>query len=301
MSRRPSWDLLASAVAVARTGSLSAAARALGVTQPTVRRHVEALEGELGIRLFTRSPSGLVPTPAAVAMLPFAETIDATVAAMVRATVGDGTASIGPVRLTASEVMAVEVLPRLIAPLLVANPTLEIELVATDQREDILRRDADIALRMARPEEGALVARRVAKVEVGLFATAGYLARAGTPETMTDLAHHVLVGEDRSTGLAAALEAAGAQRGELRFTLRTDSQPAQLQAVRAGVGIGTCQVPLAGREPQLVRVLPGIAVPLDMWLVTHADLCDQPRIRLVMDGLLPGLRDHAAGGPGAAD
>jgi DNA-binding transcriptional LysR family regulator len=292
MSQPPAWDHFASFLAVLRTGSLSAAARSLALTQPTLRRHVEALEASLGEPLFTRSPAGLTPTEAAHRIAPYAETMAASAAALVRAaSAGDGPS--GTVRLATSEIMAVEVLPAMLAPLIARHPGLTLELSVSNRNEDLLRRDADLAVRMTRPAQGSLIARQIGVVKVGLFATAAYLAERPRITSLTDLAAgHVLVGEDRSPGLAAALGAAGIDTGALTFALRSDSDTAQLAAVRAGLGIGVCQLAIARRDENLTRVLPALALRLEVWLVTHPDLKDQPRIRAVFDHLAETLGSY---------
>jgi DNA-binding transcriptional LysR family regulator len=285
MNQTPSWDHFASFLAVLETGSLSAGARALGLAQPTLRRHVEALEQSLGEPLFTRSPAGLSPTDTARRIAPYAETMAASASALIRAaTAGDGPS--GTVRLAASEIIAVEVLPFLLAPLLVRHPGLSLELSVSNRNEDLLRRDSDIAIRMTRPAQGSLIARQTGVVDVGLFATGTYLAARPPLLDLADLRNgHVLIGEDRASGLASALRAAGSDTDELTFALRSDSDTAQLAAVRAGLGIGVCQAGVARRDASLVRVLPAIALQLEVWLVTHPDLKDQPRIRAVFDHL----------------
>lgn len=165
-----SWDLYRTFLAVLRTGSLSAGARDLGLTQPTAGRHVEALERALGYPLFTRSQQGLRPTDAALALQPYAETLASTAAAMARhATSASGDIS-GVVRITASDVIGMEVLPPILAALQDEHPQLTIELSLSDAVEDLLRRDADIAIRMTDPAQEALVAQRIGNIPVGLYA-----------------------------------------------------------------------------------------------------------------------------------
>ena len=156
----PGWELYRTFLAVVREGSLSGAARALGLTQPTAGRHVDALERALGFSLFIRTQQGLSPTEAALSLRPFAESLEATSAALLRAASSQGEGVRGTVRITASDVVAVEVLPPILADLHAAYPELTIELVPSNRMEDLLRREADIAVRMQRPSQGVLVARR---------------------------------------------------------------------------------------------------------------------------------------------
>lgn len=195
----PGWDLYRSFLAVLREGSLSGAARALGLTQPTLGRHVEALEQTLGLALFTRSGHGLMPTEAALELRPHAEALAASAAALLRAASGRGAGTRGTVRITASEVVGAEVLPPILARLRREHPELVVELVLSNRTEDLLRRDADIAVRMVRPAQEALVARRLGVVELGLHAHQRYLDRCGAPAVLDDLRAHALIGFDRET------------------------------------------------------------------------------------------------------
>lgn len=299
-NRDPDWGLYRSFLAVLEHGSLSAAARALALTQPTLARHVESLEAALGVALFVRSQQGLSPTAAALALRPYAEQLAATAAAMLRAASGhdgpaDGPVS-GTVRVTASAIIGAEVLPAVIAALQERHPGLAVELVASNAVGNLLRRDADIAVRNVEPAQDALVVRRLGTVTVGLHAHRRYLDRAGRPRRLDDLHAHSVIGFDRETpeirSLRRRSEALDRIAG-LRFALRTDSEVAQLNAIRAGVGIGICQVALARRSAGLERVLAGaFALPLPVFLAMHEDLRATPRCRAAFDGLAAGLRPH---------
>ncbi|WP_437894774.1 LysR family transcriptional regulator [Sorangium sp. So ce124] len=290
----PSWDLYGAFLAVMRTGSLSAAARALDVAQPTVRRQIEQLESQLGVVLFTRAPNGLVPTELALATLPYAESIAASARALVRAVSSPTDADRGTVRVTCSEVVGVEVLPRMLAPLLVAHPRLQIELVATNRSEDLLRRDADVAVRMAEPTQAGLVRRCAGRVELGLFATKAYLAAHAAPTSLAGLVQgHALIGADGSRAIIDALAATGLVTTPRDYAFRSDSDIAKLAAVRAGLGIGVCQLPLSRRPVPLVRVLPALAFHLDAWVVMHEDLRAVRRVRLVFEHLVAQLGAYA--------
>jgi DNA-binding transcriptional LysR family regulator len=155
------WEMYRSFLAVLNEGSLSGAARGLGVAQPTVGRHIASLEKSLNLALFTRSQTGLLPTEAALALRSYAQSMHSTAAALERAAASQGSGVRGTVRITASDVIGVEVLPPIIASLRDEHPELVVELVLTDRMQDLLRREADIAVRMARPQQELLVARRV--------------------------------------------------------------------------------------------------------------------------------------------
>lgn len=290
----PSWDLYGAFLAVMQTGSLSGASRALRVAQPTVRRQIEALEDALGVTLFTRAPNGLTPTEAARATLPHAEAIAASAQAFVRAASAPAGEVAGTVRLTCSEVVGVEVLPPMLASLRALHPELAIELVLDDRNQDLLRREADVAVRMAEPTQQGLVRTRAASIELGFFASADYLARHPAPGSLAALRGHALIGPDRSRAALDALAGLGLPIAPRDFALRTDATVAQLAAIRAGVGIGICQVPLARGPVPLVRVLPAHRFALDAWVVTHEDLRGLARVRAVTEHLVRGLSAYAS-------
>jgi DNA-binding transcriptional LysR family regulator len=289
-----SWDLLGAFLAVEKTGSLSGAARALGTAQPTVRRQVEALERALGAVLFTRSPMGLTPTEAARSIVPYAESMAASADALVRNASAPSSAERGTVRVTASEVLGVEVLPAMFAELSEKHPLIAIELSATNANLDLLRRDADVAVRMAQPTQGALVAKRVGSAALGLFASESYLEARGTPRSVSELSTgHALVGRDRDDSFYAAFAAIGVRSKKRDFAFRTDSDVAQHNAIRAGLGIGIFQVALAARTKTLRRVLPKVGFDLPMWVVSHEDLRGSRRVSVVFDHLVDALTKYA--------
>lgn len=287
------WELYRSYLGVLQEGSLSAAARALGVAQPTVGRHVAALEAALGLALFTRSQLGLVPTEAALALQPHAEAMHSSAAALKRAAESQGEGVQGTVRVTASEVIGAEVLPAIVTQLRREHPALKVELVLTSRVQDLLRREADIAVRMTPPKQGQLIARRVGDVELGLHAHPDYLREHGTPATPADLPRHALIGFDAETPFLRAARKAFPAWQRDAFALRTDNDLAQLALIRAGAGIGWCQVALAARPPALVRVLPRqLALTLETWLAMHEDLRNSPRCKVTFEALLRGLQAH---------
>lgn len=290
----PSWDLYRTFLAVLQEGSLSGAARSLGLAQPTVGRHVDALEQAVGFQLFTRSRDGLAPTDAAEELRPYAQALAATAASLLRAASGQGGEVRGAVRVTASEVIGVEVLPPILTELRRRYPELVIEVALSNRVEDLLRRDADIAVRMVRPSQEALVAKRVADIELGLHAHRDYLDRYGVPVELEELARHTLIGFDAETpGIRSMLARVGGVRRAM-FALRSDSDLAQLAAIRAGYGIGVCQVALAARDPDLVRVLPDrFELKLDTWVAMHENLRSSRRCRIVFDALVAGLAGYA--------
>ena len=284
-----SWDHYRTLLAVLAEGSLSGAARTLGLTQPTVGRHIEALEADLGAALFTRSVGGLAPTEAALALRPHAEAMAAAAEALVRTASGDAEAVRGVVRVTASDVMGVEVLPPMLAGFHEAHPGVVIELTLSNRQEDLLRREADIAVRMARPSQGALLARRIGSVRLGLYAHRRYLEAHGVPLTMDDPGV-TAIGFDRNTQMQRSLRESQINVDREGFALRTDNDLAQLAAVRAGFGVGGCQTPIARRDPDLVAVLEdAFRYEMEVWVAMHEDLKTSRRMRLMFDWLAEGL------------
>ena len=289
----PDWSLYRSFLAVLNERSLSGAARALGLTQPTLARHIDALESAVGFELFTRSQYGLAATEGALELKPYAETLAATTAAMMRVATGQGRAVKGTVRVSASEIIGAEVLPAIFSSLRERYCELEIELVLSNAVDNLLRRDADIAVRMIDPAQDALVIKHVGSIALGLHAHRRYLERAGVPASLESLRRHALIGFDRETPALRSMRQRVPGFESIRFALRTDSDIAQLMAIKAGFGIGICQVALARQDPNLARVLPKtFELKLDVWIAMHENLRSTPRCRVVFDALASGLKTH---------
>ena len=290
------WNSYRSLLAVLRAGSLSGAARALHLTQPTLGRHIAELEDRLGITLFVRSPQGLAPTEAALAMHADLQAAEAAFEAAIRESSGGAQDERGVVRLTASEIIGCEVLPPLLAEFSRAHPKIAVELALSNRNQDLLRRDADLAIRMVRPQQSALVVRWIGQVKIGLYAHRTYLKARGTPRSADDLADHAVIGWDRD--FSAFKNVGGGPMQSLSrefFSFRCDSDLAQLSALRAGVGIGGCQKGIAWREPALIPVLAEqVFFSLEMWLALHEDLRASRRVKLLFDHLAKGLTSYIA-------
>jgi DNA-binding transcriptional LysR family regulator len=295
-SAPPDWHLFRAFLAVAREGSLSSAARVLRTTQPTMGRQVAALEASLGVKLFTRSVDGLAPTEAGLRLIPSAEAMAAAVEAAQRSASGEIDEERGTVRLTASEVVGSEVLPSILAAFHALNPRISVELALSNRNEDLLRGDADIAVRMVRPTQGALVAKRLGRIDVGLYGHRRYLKRRTVPRRLEDLRQHALIGYDRDQAYVRLLERMGVPSTREMFAFRSDSDLAQLAALRASFGIGACQLGIARRDKNLVPVLHSeFIVPMEAWLVMHRDLRGSRRIRLLFDHLAGRMSAYAQG------
>ena len=283
------WDLLQSLHAVLTAGSLSAAAKARRLTQPTLGRHIDNLERQLGSPLFLRSPRGLQPTELALALKPHLDDMHAAAAAALRDASGAADGSSGVVRVTASEVVGVEVLPAMLAEFRDMHPQIDVEVALSNKNEDLTRRDADIAIRMARPTQNTLVAKKIGTVRFGFYATAGYLQKHGTPLTRDDLEHHTVIGWDAQRPiLPDAMNVLGPITRDV-FALRTDNDAAALAMMKAGFGIGVCQRQIAARAG-LQEVLPGgMPLTLECWVCMHENLRTSRRMRLMFDHLVASL------------
>jgi DNA-binding transcriptional LysR family regulator len=281
------WDDQRIFLAVLEEGSLSAAARRLGLSHPTVRSRIEALEAHLGTVLFTRSVNGLAPTETAEALRGPARAMAMASELFVRQASSAGNEIAGTVRMSVPEFMGIEVIPAMLARLREAHPRIRIELSLSNAPADLLAQEVDVAVRTVAPKQEALVARKVAAIPLGFFAAPGYVARHGAPESLADLAEHDVIGSDRNRSDLAFAERFGVALRRDRMVLRTDSHPAQLAAARAGVGIAVAQVPVGESDERLVRVLPDVEIAvLETWIVTHENLSRVPRVRAVFDSLV---------------
>ncbi|MFJ7285691.1 LysR family transcriptional regulator [Pseudomonas sp. NPDC099000] len=289
------WENQRAFLAVLRTGSLSGAARLLGIAQATARRRIEALENSVGVNLFIRSPSGLIPTEMARDLITHVETMSLAAEAFNRAASAEAVDSGGTVRITSSDLLGIEILPLLLQPVCRANPQLVFELSVSNRLEALTRQEADIAIRTQRPTESEVVTRRVGGLSVGLYATQEFLDRYGAPTDLESLSHLPLIGPDRNLADIQTLSEHGFPFEHQRFQLRTDNHMAQLSALRAGIGIGVCPRQVAERCA-LVRVLPGeVDFAVDVWIAVHRDLRRIPRIALVFDRLADALEAYLGG------
>lgn len=280
------WSLIQAFLAVAETGSLSAAARATGISQPTLGRHIRQIEDTLGIALFRRQPRGLALTEAGAAMLPAAQAMHEAAGRIALIAAGQDARLEGEVRITASDFVSHYVLPGIIADLRALEPGINIDLVPSDATENLLFREADIAIRMYRPEQLDVITRHVGDLRLGLYAARTYLARRGTPGRIEDILNHDLVGYDRDNRIIRGMAEMGWSVTRDAFATRTDDQAANWQLVRAGCGIGFGQVAAAEGDDAVVRLFPELPIPpLPIWLTAHEALRRTPRVRRVWDVL----------------
>jgi DNA-binding transcriptional LysR family regulator len=284
------WALIPSFLAALDRGSLMAAARALATSQPTVGRHIGELEAQLGVVLFERTGRGLVPTAHALRLAEAARSMSGAADQLARQASGAQQGASGTVRISASQPVTCVLLPPLLQQMREMHPDIQIELVSSNAVSNLLQREADIALRMVRPDQSSLVAKRVGQVAIGTFAHRDYLRRRGTPRVPTDLLAHDLVGNDRNTDILRGFAAMGFPLQREDFAVRTDDLNAYQAAVNAGLGVGFLARYVARHHTELVPLLPMLDIPpLPMWLVVHREIRSNPRIRRVWDFLATAL------------
>lgn len=286
MNNNFDWNLVRSFLGALEHGSLLGAARALGSTQPTLGRHIAELESQLGVALFERTGRGLLPTEAALRLAEAARAMEAGAHQLARSVSAAEEDSAGSVRISASQPVACHVLPPILARMRLALPRVQVELVASNAVSNLLRREADIALRMVEPDQASLVAKRIGKVTISAYAHRDYLRRRGTPRQPADLLGHDVISDDQGGAHIRAYGQFGYKVGKEAFVLRTDDLIAYWQAVRAGIGIGFLADYLAATDTALLPVLPMLKIPpLPMWLTVHREIRTSPRIRAVYDFL----------------
>ena len=289
-SRDFDWSLARTFLAALESGSLLGAAKRLGSSQPTVGRQISELESQLGVALFERTGRGLVPTQSALQLAVSAQAMEAAALQLARSGSGSQNQVSGTVRVTASQPVACYLLPPILSDMRRALPEIQVELESSNVVSNLLRREADIAVRMVRPDQATLVAKKVGVVKVGVYASRDYLSRRGTPKQPMDLIDHDLIGYDKGEDIVRGFRAAGQSISREAFAFRTDDLIVQWEAVRAGLGIGFFANYLARTDPDVLRILPTIALPeLPMWLTVHREIRTSQRIRSVFDFLASAL------------
>jgi len=284
------WSLVRSFLAVLEKGSLLAASRDLQLSQPTIGRHVAELESQLGLVLFDRNGRGLLPTEAAYHLAESARIMQSGADQLARNVMGADLGASGTVRITASQPVSCYVLPPLLAQMRLSLPDVQVELVASNEVSNLLRREADIAVRMVQPEQASIIARRVGKVTLRACAHQDYLRRRGVPRQPSDLLAHDLIGGDRNDDTLKGFAAQGLVVGREQFAFRADDLIVVWQAVRAGLGVGFVSEHLIRSDPAVIPVLPKLKIePLPVWLAVHKEIRTSKRIRAVYDFLADAL------------
>jgi DNA-binding transcriptional LysR family regulator len=290
---RGSWDLYRTFLEVVKDGSLSGAARRLRLTQPTVGRHIDALEELLGIQLFTRSLRGLLPTPVALELLPHAEAMAASEHAFRRAASGSLDELKGVIHITASEIMGCEVLPPMLSAFCAKYSAIDIELHVSNRVQDLLHREADIAIRTMDTQQEAIITESLGIIKIGLYAHKDYIALRGRPESIDDLVNHRLIGFDTDETSFRSINVPDAGLGRKTYSFFSDSDLAQLAALRAGVGIGGCHKVIAARDKSLEPVLPdAVCLEHEAWIAMHRDMRGTRRVVLAFEYLSDALKRY---------
>jgi DNA-binding transcriptional LysR family regulator len=286
------WDRIRSFLTVAHLGSLSAAARELGVSQPTLTREIQALEAATRLNLFQRTTQGLNLTEAGQTLVEAAVRMSEAADLFDRQASGLSVELQGTVRVSANEIVGFYLLPAAFAEFHEHHPGVQIEIVLSNRASSLSKREADIALRMFRPQQPDLVARRLPDLPLGFFANRAYLERHGTPRSIDDFKTHSVIGFDEATDFIDGAARLGYHFTREDFPLRTDHMLAQINLLRAGAGVGATHLGLARHFPELVRVLADIPLPaLEFWCVCHRDVQHNSRIRALMQHLIQWFAD----------
>ncbi len=290
------WNLIRGFVAVVEQGSLTRAAQQLGLSQPTLSRQIAELENAVGAALFERVARGLKLTTAGDALVEPARHMMTAARALGMATASQDQTLSGTIRITASEMVSAFALPSILAQMAVTYPDIQIEVVASNQISNLLEREADIAIRMVRPSQSALITRHIGDWPMGMYAHKSYLERIASkvPVSATnkiqELNRHRWIGYDQSDQLIAGFRAAGIAIDRNFFAFRSDNHLVNWQALLSGVGIGICMHWLAKKHPELIPVMSEQALPnLPVWLTTHRELKSSKKIRCVFDNLATAL------------
>lgn len=287
----PDWALYQAFLTVIEAGGLTRAAKATGVSQPTLSRQIAGLEQALGVALFDRAGRGLAPTPAALRVADQARRMRAAAAAILSGPAQETRSLDGTVRITASEIVACYALPPVLAGLAQSHPQIHVELVAANEVSNLLEREADIAVRMTKPRQAGLLARRLPDVPTGFYVSKSFAVRHGVPQRIEDLRALRLIGYDKSTLILGGARKAGVPLSREDFAFRCDHQIACWQMARAGLGAGIVARFVGDADPEMIRVLPKFPMaPMQMWLVARNEVKTSPRLRVVFDALAEGLK-----------
>ena len=283
------WNRARAFLVTAEEGSLSAAARALGMTQPTLGRQVTALEEELGLVLFERVGRGLVLTEAGTQLMGHVRAMGEAAIGVSLAATGQTQAASGHVAVTASEIYSSWLMPQIAGRLRKVAPGITLEVVASNEIRDLKRREADIAIRNTRPEEPDLIGKMVGEDEGSFYATTDYLSRIGPITGPEDLARAEFIGFKDNEGFIAALQRRQIPVTTAHFPVLASSHGVHWEMARAGVGIGTVPCGLGDATPDMRRVLPDVSFRYPVWLVAHRELRTSPRVRIVWELLAEDL------------
>ena len=284
MARLPNLSYIQSFSAVALAGSLAAATKAGASSQATLSRHIAALEAELNVTLFERRGDGLALTQTGSNLFEHAKSVERSANEFALAAAGQEQDVSGPVRVSATVGIASFYMPDLMARLNVEKPKIQIELISNAEPPNLLKREADIAIRTFMPTQENLFARKVGEAKFGAYASQTYLERRGTPISIADLKDHDLIGEDHGINtFNTSLQAIGLNLTNNSFSFRCDDYLVAWSLLVAGCGIGLTHVDKGDAEPLVERILPDYQISLPVWLSSHRELKTSSRVRYVYD------------------
>jgi len=291
------WNQARALLATVEEGSLSAAARVLNLTQPTLGRQVAALEEELGIVLFERSGRQLVPTPAAREIADHVKRMGEAATAISLAATGQSTSVEGIVRVSATEMYGAKVMPSFVAALRKSHPGILIEIVATNALSDLRQREADIAIRNADPKDPDMIARRLFAESGGLFAAPSLIRSHGPFRSVEDLRDAPFIGFAGTTGVVEELQKRQVPVTKANFVASSENHLVHWELARAGIGIGLNGADIGGTVDGMIPVLPEhVHFEFPVWLVAPRELKTSPRVRVVFDALLAHLTAFKSSG-----
>lgn len=279
------WNRARAFLVTVEEGSLSAAARALGMTQPTLGRQVSALEEELGVVLFEHVGNGLILTPNGLELVDHVRAMGDAASRVSLSAAGKSQSIEGSICISASEVDATFRLPAFIAKLRNQEPGIDIEIVVSNDASDLRRREADIAIRTFHPEHPDLIAKKIREINIRLYASPGYINSIGNPDSVSGLSQADFIGFDRSDTVLNILNGFGSNLTQRNFPIITKFLLMQYELVKKGMGIALFPEDIGDADPQIERVIPvlePIAI-LPLWLVSHRELRTSKRIRVVYD------------------
>ena len=278
------WNRARAFLATAEEGSLSAAARALGMAQPTLSRQVAALEAEIGVVLFERVGQGLSLTPSGIELLDHVRAMGEAANGFALGSFGLSQEMMGRVSISASEISAAYTLPPILAKLRKLEPGIEIVLNATVRISNLRRREADIAIRSVRPVDPELIAKKVGEVAVRFYATPDYIKKIGHPKSLKEMRGVEFINHEDSDGYLEFLTSLGGDPEEISFPIIADNILIIWELVKSGLGMAIWESEIADAEPLVERIFPDAdPIMFPIWLVAHRELKSNPRIRFVFD------------------
>ena len=289
------WSTIRDFLAVAETGSLSGAARRLHVSQPTLSRRIADLEDSLDAILFLRTPRGLLLTETGEGILKDAREMENFALAVERQADAGRDALEGTLRVSATECLGVKWLPNRLVSFHARYPRLQVEILIDNRMVNLVRREADIALRLFRPEQPELIARKIGVVSLGMYGATDYLSEYGRPQNRSDLKKHKLIGFDESMTHRSSVQSLERRFEPENIIHRSTSFVGLLEAATAGIGLAMIDCFLGDPADDLERVLPEkLFHDMEVWLVTHAEIGRSARIRALFDHIAESFQHDEA-------